>query len=79
MPGEHPLRLAHQVLEAHPALALGAGRRPRKPTMLRWLTSQISSASWRREKGCGRRKKIWSSLASSKEWIIPCGWRTRWM
>ena len=38
--------------------------------MFWWLTSQISSASSRREKECGWRKKSWSSLASSNEWII---------
>ncbi len=47
--------------------------------MFLWLATQISSASSRREKPCSLRKKIWSSLASTKERIMPPGWRIRWM
>ena len=53
----------------------GAGappvRRRGSSAMFWWLTSQISSASSRRANGCGWRKKIWSSFASSKERIMP--------
>ncbi len=75
---QHPFRIAHQLLETHLVLP-SRGISARKAAMFSSLTTQISSANWRREKPCSYRKKIWSSRASPNDCTIPSGWRNRWM
>ena len=68
---ERPLGVAHQVLEAHPVLALG--RHPGQEledVLVAGQPDQLGQLAAARS-GCSRRKKIWSSLASSKERIMP--------